>query len=216
MTHGFKDKNKKFHPITNNRSVRKKRSPSTMQGVKIVKYVDPNTQKSREMLEGISQSFARQPASVKKNVNTIVLRQKGDGEDFTAITDSKHGIVFFNQRDDLTKDDYEALGDHEFQHIDFAKHLNDKDKEYLDFVINGNRIMPFTPSLVSTVADQEEAFVQGNFGILPDKRLEYPDEINSVVTEIETRNKLGLPNQILNEEEFRKAKELVEKLHEND
>ena len=216
MTHGFKDKKKKFHPITNNKGVRKKRSPSTMQGVKIIKHVDPNTKQSKDMIEGISKSFSHQPESVKKKVKTIVIKPKEDGEDFVALTDSIHGVVFFNQKDDLSKEDYEALGDHEFEHIDFAQHLNDHDKKYLDFVINGNRIHPFTPALVSTLADQEEALIQGNFTILPDKRLEYPDEINSAVTEIETRERLGLPNQILNEGEFRKAKELVEKLHSND
>jgi len=57
-----------------------------------------------------------------------------------------------------------------------------------------------------TLEEQEEAFIEGNFGILPDKRLEYPDEINSVIIEIETRKRLGLPTNILNEEEFEKAK----------
>lgn len=213
---GFKDKNKKFHPINKSKSIRKKRSTLVMQGVKIIKEIDPKTRKSKEMIKGISQSFAQQPKSVRNKVDTIVLKEKEDGEDFVALTDSVHGLVIFNQKPDLTEKDYEALGDHEFEHIDFAIHLNNNDKKYLDFIMDGNRIAPFTPALISTLADQENAFIEGNFGILPDKRLEYPDEINSVIIEIETREKLGLPTNVLNEEEFEKAKMLVDNLHKGD
>ena len=167
------------------------------------------------MVKGLSKSFQKQSPAVKKHINTIILKKKKNGEDFIALAEPMKGKITFDQKEGLTEDDYEAIGDHEFEHIDFAIHLNNNDKKYLDFIINGNRIEPFTPALMSTLAEQEDAFVTGNFGILPDKRLEYPDEINSIVKEIETREKLGLPTDILNEEEFNRAKRLVDNLHAN-
>ena len=61
--------------------------------------------------------------------------------------------------------------------------------------------------------EREEAFIDGNFGILPDKRLEYPDEINSVVKEVETRRRLGLPTNVFDEDTFELAKRLVDDIH---
>ncbi len=208
---GFKDSNNKFHPIKSYKKVRKKRSPATLDGVKIIKKT--NTSNSQQMLDGITKSLAHQPKSVRSKIKTIILKDKKPTEDFVAKIDTTTGNATFNKKPDMKEADYEALGDHEFEHIDFNEKLEKGNRKYEQFIKDGNRIAPFTPDLMMTLEEQEEAFIEGNFGILPDKRLEYPDEINSVIIEIETRKRLGLPTNILNEEEFEKAKMLVDNLH---
>lgn len=135
------------------------------------------------------------------------------GEDFVAKTNTTKGEMIFNGKPDLTEDDYQALGEHEFEHVDFNDKLARGDEKYEQFIKDANKITPFTGDLYMTHEEQEQAFIDGNFGILPDKRLEYPDEINSVVKEIETRKKLGLQCDILDEEEYEKAKKMVDDLH---
>lgn len=208
---GFKDSKGNFHPIKPYKSNRKKRSPSSIDGVKIIKKT--NASNSQQMIDGISKSFSHQPKSVKDKIKTITLKDKKPSEDFVAKIDTTSGDATFNKKPNMGEADYEALGDHEFEHIDFNEKLEKGNRKYEQFIKDGNQIEPFTPDLVMTLQEQEDAFIEGNFGILPDKRNEYPDEINSVVTEIETRQKLGLPTNILNEEEFEKAKRLVEELH---
>lgn len=204
-------KNNKFHPIKPYNKVRKKRTPATLQGVKIVNKL--NKSQSNGMIKGVTESFAKQPKSVRKQINTITFKNKKPSEDWIAKVDTTHGEATFNKKPTMTEGDYRALGDHEFEHIDFNDKLESGNRKYEQFIKDGNRIDPFTPDLVLTLEEQQEAFIEGNFGILPDKRLEYPDEINSVIKEIETREKLGLPTNVLNEEEFEKAKKLVNRLH---
>ena len=208
---GFKDRTGKFHPITTYKQTRKKRSPATLEGIKIIKKT--NSHDSNEMLNGITKSLAHQPKKVIRKIKSITLKEKKPSEDWVAKVDTNKGEVTLNHKPNLTEGDYEALGDHEFQHIDFNEKLENGNRKYEQFIKDGNRIAPFTPDLMMTLAEQEEAFIEGNFGILPDKRLEYPDEINSVIIEIETRQKLGLPTNILDEQEFEKAKMLVDNLH---
>ena len=204
-------KDGKFHPHTQYKKTRKKRSPTTLDGVKIIKKT--NSSNSQQMLNGIIKSLSHQPKSVRDKIKTITVKDKKPTEDFVAKIDTTSGDATFNKKPNLGEADYEALGDHEFEHIDFNEKLENGNRKYEQFIKDGNRIAPFTPDLMMTLAEQEEAFIEGNFGILPDKRLEYPDEINSVVIEIETRQKLGLPTNILDEEEFAKAKKLVDNLH---
>ena len=204
---GYKDKDKKFHPITNHK-IRSKRSSAKMQGVKIIKQTN-----APDVLQGVEQSFAEQPKRIQRKVKSITIRDKEPDENFIAKIDTTQGELVFNKKPELGEGDYKALGDHEFEHIDFNDHLQKNDPRYEEFVKVGNTIAPFTPSLISTIMERDQAFIDGNFGILPDKRLEYPDEINSVIIEIETRQKLGLPTEVLNEEEFQKAKMLVDNLH---
>ena len=210
---GFKDSSGKFHPIKNYNRVRKRRSPSTLQGIKIIKKVNAKSQDTKDMIKGVTESFSEQPKSVRNKIKTIIFKDKMDSEDFVAKVDTDSGVVTMNHKPELTEGDYKALADHEFEHIDFNNKLESGNKKYEQFIKDGNMIAPFTPDLMMTLAEQEQAFVEGNFGILPDKRLEYPDEINSVILEIETRQKLGLETNILNEEEFEKAKILVDNLH---
>ena len=208
---GYKDSNNKFHPIKPYKNVRKKRTPATLQGVKIVNKL--NKSQINGMLKGVTESFAKQPKSVRKQINTITFKNKKPSEDWIAKIDTTDGKATFNKKPNMTEADYRALGDHEFEHIDFNNKLESGNRKYEQFIKDGNRIDPFTPDLVLTLEEQQEAFIEGNFGILPDKRLEYPDEINSVIKEIETREKLGLPTNVLNQEEFEKAKKLVNRLH---
>jgi len=208
---GYKDSNKRFHPISKYKKIRKKRSPSTLQGVKIIKKVKGKDQQA--MINGVTQSFSEQPKSVRKQIKSITFKDKQDSEDYVAKVDTTSGKVTMNHKPNLTEGDYKALADHEFEHLDFNDKIESGNRKYEQFIKDGNRIAPFTPDLWMTLAEQEDAFIEGNFGILPDKRLEYPDEINSVIIEIETRQKLGLPTNILNEEEFEKAKLLVDNLH---
>jgi len=210
---GFKDSSGKFHPIKNYNKVRKRRSPTTLQGIKIIKKVNPKSQDTKDMIKGVTESLSEQPKSVRNKSKTIIFKDKTDSEDFVAKVDTDSGVVTMNHKSELTEGDYKALADHEFEHIDFNNKLESGNKKYEQFIKDGNMIAPFTPDLMMTLAEQEQAFVEGNFGILPDKRLEYPDEINSVILEIETRQKLGLETNILNEEEFEKAKILVNNLH---
>jgi len=210
---GFKDDSGNFHPIKKYYKIRKKRSPSTLEGVKIIKKLNPNSPDTKGMIKGVTQSFAEQPKSVKNKIKSITFKDKEDSEDFVAKVDTSSGEVTMNHKPNLTEGDYKSLADHEFEHIDFNNKIETGNKKYEQFIKDGNRITPFTPDLWMTLAEQEDAFIEGNFGILPDKRLEYPDEINSVIIEIETRQKLGLPTNILNEEEFEKAKLLVDNLH---
>ncbi len=208
---GFKDSNNKFHPINSYKKVRRKRSPATLEGVKIINKL--NKSQSNGMLKGVTESFAQQPKSVRNKIHTITLKNKKPNEDWIAKVDTTDGKATFNKKPNMTEGDYKALGDHEFEHIDFNDKLESGNRKYEQFIKDGNRIDPFTPDLMLTLQEQEEAFIEGNFGILPDKRLEYPDEINSVVKEIETRKKLGLATNVFNEEEFEKAKKLVDRLH---
>jgi len=210
MANGF-IKDGKFHPIKSYKKIRKKRSPATIEGIKIIKKT--NSHDSTEMLNGITKSLQHQPKNIRNKIKSITLKEKNPSEDWIARVDTNNGQVTLNHKPNMTEGDYEALGDHEFQHIDFNEKLEKGNRKYEQFIKDGNRIAPFTPDLMMTLAEQEEAFIEGNFGILPDKRLEYPDEINSVIIEIETRKKLGLPTNILNEEEFEKAKMLVDNLH---
>jgi len=211
MVRGYKDSNNKFHPITSYKKVRKKRSPATLEGVKIVNKLKKS--QSNGMLKGVTESFAEQPKSVRKQIQKITFKNKKPSEDWIAKVDTTDGEATFNKKPNMTEADYKALGDHEFEHIDFNDKLESGNRKYEQFIKDGNRIQPFTPDLMLTAQEQEEAFIEGNFGILPDKRLEYPDEINSVIKEIETRKKLGLPTNVFNEEEFEKAKRLVDRLH---
>jgi len=208
---GFKDSSGKFHPIGTYKKVRKKRTPATLEGIKIIKKT--NSHDTTEMLNGITKSLSHQPKKIRDKIKSITLKEKKPSEDWIAKVDTTNGEVILNHKPKMTEGDYEALGDHEFQHLDFNEKLENGNRKYEQFIKDGNRIEPFTPDLMMTLDEQEEAFIEGNFGILPDKRLEYPDEINSVIIEIETRQKLGLPTNILNEEEFEKAKRLVDNLH---
>jgi hypothetical protein len=208
---GYKDQSGKFHPIKKYDKIRKKRSPTTLEGIKIIKKT--NSHDSTEMLNGITKSLQHQPKKIIRKIKSITLKEKKPSEDWVAKVDTSNGEVILNHKPNMTEGDYEALSDHEFQHIDFNEKLEKGNRKYEQFIKDGNRIAPFTPDLMMTLAEQEEAFIEGNFGILPDKRLEYPDEINSVVIEIETRKKLGLPTNILDEQEFEKAKMLVDNLH---
>ncbi len=165
------------------------------------------------MIKGVTESFAEQPKSVRKQIHKITFKNKKQSEDWIAKVDTTDGEATFNKKPNMTEGDYKALGDHEFEHIDFNDKLESGNRKYEQFIKDGNRIDPFTPDLMLTLQEQEEAFIEGNFGILPDKRLEYPDEINSVIKEIETRKQLGLPTNVFNEEEFEKAKRLVDRLH---
>lgn len=205
---GYKDENGKFHPLQQYKKTRRKRSPSTLDGIKIIRKT-----KSNIVLKGVEKNLKDQPKSVRNKIHTIIIKDKDPDEDFVAKIDATNGEVIFNRKPELTEDDYEALGEHEFQHIDFNDHIQKGDPKYEEFVKMANTISPFTPDLMMTKEEQDQAFIDGNFGILPDKRLEYPDEINSVVKELETREMLGLPTNILNEEEYKKAKHLVEQLH---
>lgn len=204
---GFK-KDGKFHPIKQYNKIRNKRSPSTIDGIRIIKRTN-----SQEMIRGITKSLKHQPKRIKDKINSITFKDKYPNEDFVAKVDTTNGDIVFNKKPELGEGDYQGLGDHEFEHLDFGDKLESGNKKYEQFIMDGNRIAPFTPTLYATKAEQDEAFIEGNFGILPDKRLEYPDEINSVVMEIETRKKLGLPTNILDEEEYEKAKRLVDNLH---
>ena len=65
---GFKDSKKKFHPITKTKSIRKKRSPSTMQGVKIRRARDKNSQIkniSKDVIININRKVVIEPSVVK-------------------------------------------------------------------------------------------------------------------------------------------------------
>jgi len=204
-------KDGKFHPIKKYNKVRKKRSPSTLQGVKIIKKV--KAKDGQAMINGVTQSFQEQPKSVRNKIKSITFKDKKPTEDYVAKVDTNSGQVTINHKPNMVEGDYKALADHEFEHLDFNDKIERGNKKYEQFIKDGNRIDPFTPDLALTLEEQQEAFIEGNFGILPDKRLEYPDEINSVVKEIETREKLGLPTNVFNEEEFEKAKRLVDNLH---
>ncbi|MCP6727103.1 MAG: hypothetical protein KJI69_03705 [Patescibacteria group bacterium] len=208
---GYKDSNNKFHPIKSYKKVRKRRSPATLEGIKIVNKLKKS--QSNGMIKGVTESFAQQPKSVRKQIHKITFKNKKQSEDWIAKVDTTDGEATFNKKPNMTEGDYKALGDHEFEHIDFNDKLESGNRKYEQFIKDGNRIDPFTPDLMLTLQEQEEAFIEGNFGILPDKRLEYPDEINSVIKEIETRKQLGLPTNVFNEEEFEKAKRLVDSLH---
>lgn len=201
----------KFHPFSIYKKTRKRRSPATLEGIKIIKKT--NSHDTTEMLNGITKSLSHQPKKVRDEIKSITLKEKSPSDDWIAKVDTNNGQITLNHKPNMTEGDYEALGDHEFEHLDFNDKLEKGNRKYEQFIKDGNRIAPFTPDLMMTLAEQEEAFIEGNFGILPDKRLEYPDEINSVIIEIETRQKLGLPTNILNEEEFEKAKMLVDNLH---
>jgi len=203
--------NGKFHPHKKYQQVRKKRSPSTIDGVKIIKKTkSPDT---KLMLNGIKESLDEQPKAIRSKIKSITLKEKGISEDYVAKVDTNTGQVTLNHKPDLTEGDYKALSDHEFEHIDFNTKLENENPKYEKFIDRANQIEPFTPDLVLTLDEREQAFIDGNFGILPDKELEYPDEINSVIIEIETREKLGLPTKVFNEDEFEKAKRLVDNLH---
>ena len=204
-------KNGIFHPHKKYQKIRKKRSPSTLQGVKIIKKVNGKDQQA--MINGVTQSFQEQPKSVRNKIKSITFKDKKPSEDFIAKVDTNSGQVTINHKPNLGEGDYKALADHEFEHLDFNDKIESGNRKYEQFIKDGNRIDPFTPDLAMTLEEQQDAFIEGNFGILPDKRLEYPDEINSVIKEIETREKLGLSTNVFNDEEFKKAKRLVDNLH---
>ena len=207
-------RDKKFHPIRDYIPVvRKKRSPATLEGVKIIKKVNPRSIGTKEMIRGITESFSEQSKTVRDKINTITFKEKDPTDDWVAKVDTTNGKAMFNLKPNMREGDYKALGDHEFEHIDFNMKLESGNKKYEQFIKDAHLIKPFTPNLMVQRNEMIDAYIEGNFGILPDKRLEYPDEINSIVMEIETRQKLGLPVDILDEDEFESAKRLVENLH---
>jgi len=96
---GYKDKNNKFHPIKPYNKVRKKRSPATLDGVKIIKKT--NASNSQQMLDGITKSLAHQPKSVRSKIKTIILKDKKPTEDFVAKIDTTTGNATFNKKPDM-------------------------------------------------------------------------------------------------------------------
>ena len=213
MTNGYKDKDGKFHPIKNYKGIRKSRSnPTIPDGIKLINRTR-NSHDSKIMLDGISKSVCEQPIIIQKEIKTIVIKEQEPTEHYKAMTDPNIGEIIFNVKPEQTEKEYEVTGNHEFQHLWFKKELDNRNPKVEEFILKGNRIPPFTPDLVQVLQEREEAFIDGNFGILPDKRLEYPDEINSVVKEVETRRRLGLPTNVFDEDTFELAKRLVDDIH---
>ncbi len=208
----------KFHPINN---TRKKKVPNgngsvkPITGVKLTKKINTNSGLGKSVLVGVTKSYNEQPTKIKKTVKEIILKKKLPSEDFIAKIESGKGEATFNAREGLSEDDFHALGEHEFQHLWFNEELDDDNKKFQRFIEQGNKIEPFAQDLEDIRGEIRDNFVSGNFEKLMDLRLEYPDEINSLIREIEIRDRLGLKSDILNEEEFQKAKSLVDKLHRN-
>lgn len=211
---GFKDPQGRFRPTENKKGVRKSRVKSTIpDGIKLIYKTSRDSPDTKTMVDGISKSILEQPVVIQNEIKTIVIKQKDPSDCFKAITNPNSGEVIFNEKPNQSEGEYEATGNHEFEHLWFKKELENKNPKVEDFIIKGNRIPPFTPDLVQVLNEREEDFINGNFGILPDRRLEYPDEINSVVKEIETRRRLGLETNVFDEETFQNAKKLVEEIH---
>jgi len=211
-------KNQKFHPINNSRKKRQLSSNGSVKpitGVKLTKKINTNSGLGKAVLVGVTKSYNEQPAKIKKTVNQIILKKKLPSEDFIAKIETGKGEATFNAKEGLSEDDFHALGEHEFQHLWFNEELDDDNKKFQRFIEQGNRIEPFAQDLEAIRGEIRDNFVSGNFDKLMDLRLEYPDEINSLIREIQIRDKLGLKSDILNEEEFQKAKRLVDKLHRN-
>ena len=214
MTKGFKDNKGNFHPVKNYQKVRKSRGNATIpDGIKLVNRTNRNSHELKPMIDGISKSICEQPIVIQKEIKTIIIKERDPSDVFKAITDPMTGEIIFNVKPEQSEDEYEVTSQHEFEHFWFKNELDNRNPKVEEFIIKGNRIPPFTPDLVQVLQEREEDFINGNFGILPDRRLEYPDEINSVVKEIETRRKLGLPTNIFDEETFQMAKKLVEEIH---
>jgi len=215
MTIGYRDADKKFHPISKTR--KKKISNSNglrpITGVKLTKKINTKSGLGKAVLLGVTKSYNEQPTKIKKTVNEIILKKKLPSEDFIAKIETGKGEATFNAKEGLSEDDFHALGEHEFQHLWFNDELEDDNKKFQRFIEQGNKIEPFAQDLEDIRGEIRDNFVSGNFEKLMDLRLEYPDEINSLIREIEIRDKLGLKSDILNEEEFQKAKRLVDKLH---
>ncbi len=215
MTIGYKDHNKKFHPISKTRKKKNNSSLKPISGVKLTKKINTNSGLGKAVLVGVTKSYNEQPPKIKKTVNQIILKKKQVGEDYIAKIESGKGEATFNAREGMTENDFHALGEHEFQHLWFNEELDDDNKKFQRFIEQGNKIEPFAQDLEDIRGEIRDNFVSGNFQKLMDLRLEYPDEINSLIREIEIRDKLGLKSDVLNEEEFQKAKRLVDKLHRN-
>ena len=206
----------KFHPINNTRKKKVSNGNGSVKpitGVKLTKKINTKSGLGKAVLVGVTKSYNEQPTKIKKTVKEIILKKKLPSEDFIAKIESGKGEATFNAREGLSEDDFHALGEHEFQHLWFNDELDDDNKKFQRFIEQGNKIEPFAQDLEDIRGEIRDNFVSGNFEKLTDLRLEYPDEINSLIREIEIRDKLGLKSDILNEEEFQKAKSLVDKLH---
>ncbi len=216
MTIGYRDADKKFHPISKTRKKKVSNGSITpITGVKLTKKLNTNSGLGKAVLVGVTKSYNEQPPKIKKTVKKIILKKKLPSEDYIAKIESGKGEATFNAKEGLSEDDFHALGEHEFQHLWFNEELEDDNKKFQRFIEQGNKIEPFAQDLEEIRGEIRENFVSGNFEKLMDLRLEYPDEINSLIREIEIRDKLGLKSDVLNEEEFQKAKLLVDKLHRN-
>ncbi len=208
----------KFHPINNTRKKKHANSNGSVTpitGVKLTKKINTNSGQGKAILVGITKSYNEQPTKIKKTVKKIILKKKLPSEDFIAKIETGKGEATFNAREGLTEKDFHALGEHEFQHLWFNDELDDDNKKFQTFIMQGNKIEPFAQDLEAIRGEIRFNFISGNFEKLMDLRLEYPDEINSLIREIEIRDKLGLKSDIINEEEFQKAKRLVDNLHRN-
>jgi len=128
----------KFHPHRPYKSIRKKRSPETLEGVKIINKLNPKSQQSIEMIKGITESFAEQPKRIREKIHTITFKNKKPSEDWVAKIDTTEGEATFNKKPNLSEGDYKALGDHEFQHIDFNEKLEEGNRKYDQFIKDGN------------------------------------------------------------------------------
>lgn len=213
MTKGFKDSDGKFHPIKNYKKLRKSRNITIPDGIKLINKTKRHSPEIQTMMNGISKSIENEPIVVQKKIKTIIIKERDPCDCFKAITDPSTGQVTFNVKPEQTEDEYEVTGAHEYEHIWFKGELDKKNPKMGNFILKGNEIPPFTPDLLQVMEETEQAFIDNNFGVIPEKIMEYPDEINSVVKEVETRKRLGLPTNVFDEDTYQKAKKMVDDLH---
>jgi len=216
MVQGFKDKNKKFHPIKKTRKARIFNANGSLvpkSGILLTKKISVKTPEGQAVISGIGKSLNEQPTKIQNVVKQIIIKKKQPSEDFIAKVETEKGIATFNEKKGLQEEDYHGLGEHEFQHLWFNNVEGTDSQKIKKFIEQGNRINPFAQDLEIIRGLIRDAFIKGDFEQLADLRLEYPDEINSLIREIEIRDKLGLKSDVIDQEEFEKAKRLVKKLH---
>lgn len=200
---GFKDKNKKFHPITQYKRVRKARDSITVDGVKIkrkavmAKIIGEGlkTPKEKKFAFFIQDEFSKRSIPVQNSINNIFIVKHHRGRDNQAfITKDRQLEISYKQG--VTKKEYKTILTHELDHAYFIKKEKTNHEAIKKYAETIGKLPPFTLNLEiikSEIEDDKKNNIKRSTIKGTDLDREYIDEVHSETSENLHRQRLNLP-----------------------
>ena len=217
MTNGFKDKDGKFHPINtfrkkSNKTVKKSNKEKTLksEGIKINSKFDMINPDNQEITKAVETALNRVNLG-SGTVKTLTIKNFNPNEKFIANINVQTGELVMPKNPMMAFPDYETLAVHELNHMDLENRIANDTKRTMSYFQKALDIEPFTNDLFHISQLAKNAKTKNEFDQAVQR---YVEEVHSNTAEsMERRNFKGLPNEIINQNEFEKAKKIYKELH---